>query len=759
MKEKLVKCLKSNVLFLTFIISSLINSFLLRAFTVKNYLSFKPILADIVIILVVAAIGYAVKNPKRRFIYYMVWLCLFTILCIANSIYFTNYRSFISLSYLSTASQLGGVMDAVTESILEVKDLVFLWAIPVFVAVYILLRKKKGYFENVTENQNRKKSVIYTLATAGVCAVIFCTSLTSTDLSRLVKQWNREYVLSRFGLYTYQISDTVSSIKAKINVLFGYEENREVFDDFYEDKEKKEEEIENKDNDYTDVFEGKNVIVIHAESIQNFCLGTFINGEELTPNLNKLASEGLYFKNFYSQESVGTSSDSEFTFSTSLMPASSGTVAINYWDREYVTIQKLLGSLGYYTFSMHGNNGSYWNRLNLHSSFGYDDFFNYETDFVIDETIGLGLSDKSFFRQAAEKIADINAEHDKFYGTLIMLTNHTPFTDIENHSDFSVTFDYMKLNEETGEYELYSAPFLEGTKLGSYLKSVHYADEAIGQLIEDLDSEGILDDTVIVVYGDHDSKIKEEYYETYFNYNPFTEEVLDEDDEGYIPVNEFAYNVNRSVPFIIWSKGGEAGHKVIDEVMGMYDCLPTLGNMFGFENKFALGRDIFSLNDSEENLVIFPTGNFVTDTVYYNSQNDSYFDLTDYSNVVLNAPCNQYFKNMKPEEIYAEDYPDYKTTADPDYSYDAFQAREDNGVVDEEYLNSRNEEAELEITISNAIIYYDMIKRVSEEEGLDAIQSGIASLTVTSDDKQPDAKNNDVNTDSSVTDGSPQTTE
>ena len=59
----------------------------------------------------------------------------------------------------------------------------------------------------------------------------------------------------------------------------------------------------------------------------------------------------------------------------------------------------------------------------------------------------------------------------------------------------------------------------------------------------------------------------------------------------------------------------------------MYDCLPTLGNMFGFENKFALGRDIFSLNDSEENLVIFTTGNFVTDTVYYNSQNDSYFDL------------------------------------------------------------------------------------------------------------------------------------
>ena len=732
MKEKLLNSLKSNVLFLTFIISSLINSILLRTFTVKNFFSIKPVLADLAFILIISAIGFAIKTPKRRFAYYMPWLCFFTVLCVANSIYYTNYRSFISLSYLSTASQLGGVMDAVTESILEPKDLVFLWAIPVFIVVYVLLGKKDGYFEKLKENQHRKRAVLVSLATAGALAVVFCTTLTGTDLSRLVKQWNREYVLSRFGLFTYQISDTVSSISAKLNVIFGYEENREVFDDFYEEKEKNDDEIENKTNAYTDVFKGKNIIAIHAESIQNFCLGTYINGEELTPNLNKLASEGLYFKNFYAQESVGTSSDSEFTFSTSLMPASSGTVAINYWDREYVTIQKLLGSLGYYTFSMHGNNGSYWNRLNLHASFGYDDFFNYETDFVIDESIGLGLSDKSFFRQAVEKIKTIHNEHDKFYGTLIMLTNHTPFTDIENYSDFSVTFDYMKLNEETGEYELYSAPFLEDTKLGSYFKSVHYADEAIGQLIEDLDSEGILDDTVIVIYGDHDAKIKEEFYETYFNYNPFTEEVLDEDDEGYIPVNDFAYNVNRSVPFIVWSKNGEAGHKVIDEVMGMYDCQPTLGNMFGYENTFALGRDIFSLSEGEENLVIFPTGNFITDTVYYNSQSDSFFDLTDYENVMLNASCNQYFKNMKPEEIYAEDYPEYKLYADENYSNDAFEAREDNDVVDSEYLTSRTEKAELEITISNAIIYYDMIKRVSEEEGLEAIQSGIASLTDTS---------------------------
>lgn len=711
------KFVYNNALFLTFVFTSLINAFLLRAFTVKNYISIMPVLADAFVILAVGSIGFAIKNPKKRIFYYMPWSVFFTFLCIANSIYYTNYRSFISISLLSTASQLGGVMDAVTENIMEIKDLVFIWAIIALIVAYIYLSKRKeDYFNNIQGREVRKKNVIATLITSLVFLVIFALNLTSTDVSRLAKQWNREYVLSRFGLYTYQISDTVSSVKAKLNVLFGYEENRKLFEEFYEEKREEQKLEPHEQNIYTNIFEGKNVLVIHAESIQQFCLETSFNGVELTPNLNKLANEGIYFTNFYAQESVGTSSDTEFTFATSLMPASSGTVAINYWDREYITTQKMLKDMGYYTFSMHANNGSYWNRLNLHESLGYDKFYNYDTDYVLDEMIGLGLSDKSFFRQSVEKIKEIHDQNEKFYGTMIMLTNHTPFTDIENgHSDYSVTFDYMKFNEETGEYELTSAPFIEETKLGSYLKSVHYADEAIGQLVEDLDKEGILEDTVLIIYGDHDSKVKEEFYELYYNYNPFTGEVLDEDDPGYIPVDEFGYNINRKVPFIIWSKTRGYNPVKIDNVMGMYDCQPTLGNMLGFRNDYALGRDIFSLKVGEENMVILPNGNFISDSIYYNSQKDSYMDLTDYKNVATNASCNMYFKDMKPEEIYADDYADFKSTEDENYSKNAYENRINNGKVDDEYISTKSEIAEQRITISNAIIFYDMIRRLKEE--------------------------------------------
>ena len=101
-------------------------------------------------------------------------------------------------------------------------------------------------------------------------AGIFASMLTGTDYSRLKKQWNREYVLGTFGLYTYQISDSVSCINAKLNMLMGYSESEEAFREFYDKKE--ETKPKKKDNDYSNIFEGKNIITIHAESIQQFIL-------------------------------------------------------------------------------------------------------------------------------------------------------------------------------------------------------------------------------------------------------------------------------------------------------------------------------------------------------------------------------------------------------------------------------------------------------------------------------------------------------
>ena len=650
--KKLKIYLKTNILMCTFIITSLINGCLVRFFTVQNYFAIKPILADLVVLLIVTAFGYFIK-PKHQFKYFLGWSILFTFICTLNTIYYSNYLSFASISLLKTATELGGYADAVIKNILQIKQLIFIWQIFALCFVHVQLKKKK-YYKKVKDERGKIRFLNMSVVSLIVLG-FFVSMLTGTDISRLNKQWNRSSIVMEFGIYVYQINDLVSSVKTTVNEMFGYDEAYKVFREYYELEEEKEQKSEK--NKYTNLFEGKNVIAIHAESIQGFTMNLKFNGEELTPNINKLAKEGIYFSNFYSQESVGNSSDSEFTLLSSLLPSSSGTVFMNYFDRDYETILKLLKEKDYYTFSMHGNNGSAWNRDITHKYLGYDDFYYYTKDYEIDETIGLGLSDKSFFKQSVEIIKDIDEKNENWYGTLIMLTNHTPFSDIEKF-DYLVDLKTGETDPETGEEIL--TPWLEGTKIGNYLKSVNYADEAIGELIDMLKEEDILEDTIIVLYGDHDCKLKQSEFKKLYE-SEYYQSVLIDPNNTVGVIDDFTYEINREVPFIIWSSDtvDTKYNTEVKEVMGMIDIMPTLSNMLGVEPKYNLGNDIFSI---DENVVVFPDGNWMTNKLYYNSSKGTFRQL------------------------------DLETS------------------IDMEYVDKYNKYTENLISVSNGIITYDLIK-------------------------------------------------
>lgn len=661
--NKIVEYIKTNLLMSTFIITSLINSFLVRFFTVGNIFALKPVLADLVVLFVITAFGYFIK-PKHQYKYFLGFSILLTLICIINTVYYSNYISFASISLLKTASELGGYTDAVFENILEIKDFIFLIQIFVLTFVHIQL-KRKGYYEKVKEVENGKVRFLNTLVGALITLGFFISMLTSTDISRLNKQWNRSSIVMEFGIYIYQANDLVSSIKTTVNEMFGYDDAYKTFREYYESKE-----VSETSNKYTNLFKGKNVIVIHGESLQAFTMNLKFNGKELTPNLNKLAKEGINFSNFYAQESVGNSSDSEFTSLTSLLPSSSGTVFMNYFNRDYETILKLLKEKNYYTFSMHANNGSAWNRSVTYKYLGYDDFYYYTKDYEIDEKIGLGLSDKSFFRQSVEIIKGINSTHSNWYGTLVMLTNHTPFSDINDFTDYKVNHTTTVENEETLEQEVVTDDWLEGTKMGNYLKSVHYADEAIGELINELDSSGLLDNTIIVLYGDHDCKLKQSEFKKLYD-SEYYKDVLIDPNDTVDGIDDFTYEINRSVPFIIWSKDivNTKYSTNVSEVMGMIDVMPTLSNMLGVKPKYALGHDIFSIKD---NVVVFPSGNWITNKLYYNGAKDNFRQL----------------------------------------SLDT--------SIDSDYISKYNKYADELINVSNGIITYDLIK--AYETGIETLE-------------------------------------
>ena len=659
-RDKSIFFFKNNILFALFIIAMLINSSLLRFLTVKNFTAISPVLADLAFVLFIGSFAYFFK-PKNRFKYYFTWSIILTLVCFINSIYYTNYVSFTSFSLLATSLQLAGVSDALG-TIMEIKDFVYWWAPLMLIFAHRKLLKS-GYYSKVKTAEKVRISVLKCLVAAAIVAGAFISTLTGTDLSRLYKQWNREYVVMKFGIYVYQSNDLIASLKPQISPLFGYDTAAKEFREYYEEYPQ-----DSEDNEYTDILKGKNIIVIHAESFQNFVMDTEINGVELAPNMKKLASEGMYFSNFYSQESVGTSSDSEFTYSTSLLPASSGTVFVSYWDRYYPSIQKYLSNDGYYVFSMHANKGNMWNREVMHKQLGYDRFYNYTKDYDIDETIGLGLSDKSFFRQSVQKIKKINKKYDKYYGLLIMLTNHTPFEGLEDTTDLDLTYTYKTTDPETGEETEVVNNYLKDTTLGKYFTTVHYADQAIGELVDNLDKEGLLDDTVLVIYGDHDAKIKRSEYDYYYNYNPEIDSKYSSDDPRYDEFTKYEYELNRKVPFIIWTKDKDLQKKInkkVTTVTGMYDVLPTLGNMLGIDTPYALGHDVFSTDD---HFVVFPNGNWITDKMYYDSQNDEAIML------------------------------------------------DEDAVIGKDYIEKYSQRAEKEISVSNDIIVHDLIKKTTESD-------------------------------------------
>lgn len=614
--KELVKKIKQyfyeNKMFVLFVFLNVLNGFLLRYFTLgekTNIFDFRPLLADFSFVVIVGAFSYFMKK-KTKFIYLFLLTLIMSIICMINSSYYTFYTSFSSISLLSTAKFITAVGDAVVENVLQPKDLIYIM-MPIIFLYFNYHYKKSKYYEKVGFLNKSKKLAIGTIIFGCFTLFVFTSSLTATDIGRFTKQWNREYVVMKFGIYVYHVNDLVKSVEPKLAALFGYDNALKNFNEYYSDNKK------SSVNEYTDIFAGKNIIAIHAESMQNFVIGLEFNGVEVTPNLNKLAATGIYFDNFYSQVSVGTSSDAEFTLNTSLMPANIGTAFGNYFDKEYVTIPKLLKEKGYYTFAMHGNNADYWNRRVMHKNLGYDRLYA-KDDFEIDEVIGLGLSDVSFFKQSVQKLKVIKEENDKFYGTFIMLTNHTPFSETDKYGEFDVSLKETVLNPETGVLEEIVYTYMEGTKLGNYFKSVHYADYALGVFLEELEKNNLLENTVIVLYGDHDARLSESDYIRLYNYDKTTDGILPETDPNYVEFNDYSYELNRKVPFIIWSNDRIEKAETISYVMGMYDVMPTLGNMFGFYNEYALGHDIFDIK--ENNIVVFPNGNWLTNEVYYNSQ-------------------------------------------------------------------------------------------------------------------------------------------
>lgn len=658
MTKRINKCLvktKNNIktyvshskLFLTYIIFSILMTLLVRQITLGNIFDYEPLICDLAIIVIMGAFAYFFK-PKNQFKYFLSIMIIISIICVVNSIYYTFYNSFASFSLLTELKQVSDVSDSVVEK-LKLFDFIYLLFPLAFYFLHKFL-KNKNYYLFVKKIEKAKKMFKSTIMTGFLILCLTLINITATDASRLVKQWNRNYLVQRFGIILYQGNDLFQSVILKVDSFLGYDKAVQNFKDYYSENS-----YESTSNEYTNAFEGMNIIFVHLESQQNFLVDMKINDTEITPTLNKLTKEGLYFEHFYPQISIGTSSDSEFTLNTSLMPANNGTVFVSYHNREYVSIPKLLSDKGYYTFSTHANDSSMWSRYAMHPKLGYQEMI-FKDEFVVNEEdcVGLGLSDQQFYLQLQTKLEKIEKENKNYMGTIIQLSNHSPFGDTQNNPEIYNTYDKLDLTntyiKEDGT--ITTDDYLDGTKLGNYLISAHYADMALGEFLEYIENSQYYENTLFVFYGDHEAKLGKSELSYYYNYDIKTGNVYDENDTNYVDFGDIEYQLNTNTPLIIWSKNEVVKEKlrgVNSNVMGMYDVLPTIGNMMGFESKYALGHDIFDIKDN--NIVIFPNGNFLTNEIYYSNNSDSYRIINTENNVEFSADYVDKLKKYTEERL------------------------------------------------------------------------------------------------------------
>ena len=334
-----------------------------------------------------------------------------------------------------------------------------------------------------------------------------------------------------------------------------------------------------------------NVIIVQAESLQSFPIDLKIDGREVMPNLNALARQSLVASNFFDQTAEGSTSDAVFTVLQSLHPLETGAVATRYPTNHYDALPSMMRTRGYDAMALMGASGEFWNMRQLLDAFG---FAHTCLDCPALEGLrfGQGLADGDFFRRASPLLA---ALREPFFAFLITVSNHHPY-------ELPDVLNPMSVGS------------LRNTLFGRYLQSVHYFDESIGVFVRALADSGLLDRSVLVVYGDHRG---------YLGSPPEMQQLLRLPAASTIP----QWEVNRRLPLLIRLPRALAAG-VYARPAGHLDVAPTLLSMLGIEagQSVMLGRPLVAEGSS---LVVFRDGSFVTDGSYVLTRADLAVDSDD----------------------------------------------------------------------------------------------------------------------------------
>lgn len=564
------------------------------------------ILFSIPIAIVLNLITSVFKPKVNKIITYIITIALIIIFG-AQIVYYSMYEAIISFFSMMHGGQVTEFMEVIIDVVLRNWYGILLFIIPLI--ILIILSKKKV----ITFEKNSIKQIAIKITSVLIIQLIalLCVNFINTD--DMYSNKNLYYNIhvpkvtaNRMGLLTIMRLDLqrfIFGFEEKLSVqtnAIPKEEEKDSYNITYIDFDKliKNEEDNtikemheyfstqeaSKKNKYTGMFKDKNLIVLVGESFSSLAIR-----EDLTPNLYKLYKEGFQFDNFYTPIFPVSTADGEYITDTSLIPKegvwSFLRVAGNYMPYSYANVFE---KQGYSSNAYHNHTATYYERDKYIETMGYNSYL----------AVGTGLEDRmdtsnwpNSDYEMVKTTVDDYINNEKFMAYYMTVSGHMNYTKIGNMMVYR-NWDQVK-----------DLPY--SNKAKGYLAANIELDKAVGELLSRLEQAGKLEDTVIVISGDH------------YPYGL----TLDEINELSTFERDDKFEKFR-MPFLIWS-GSMKGPIKVEKIGSSLDVLPTVLNLFGeeFDSRLLMGRDILSDSDP---IVIFSDRSFITDKGRYNSLTEQF---------------------------------------------------------------------------------------------------------------------------------------
>lgn len=330
-------------------------------------------------------------------------------------------------------------------------------------------------------------------------------------------------------------------------------------------------------NIYTGMFKGKNLIAIVAEAFSPIAVN-----KDLTPTLYKLVNSGFVFNNFYTPVYYVSTSDGEYVTLNSLLPKESvwsfSKSSKNYLPYAYGNLFK---EMGYTTYAFHDGTYKYYNRHLSHPNMGY----TYKA-------CGNGLEKSMKCKIWPQSDLEmINATYDYYKDSEHFMTYYMT---ISGHLQYNFYGNNMSYRNRELVKDLDKS-----TAIKAYIAAQKELDKALEELLNKLEADGKLDDTVIVLSADH------------YPYGLTTDQISE-----VMNIEDSKFDVHKN-NLVIWSSTMKEPIE-INKYGESLDILPTVLNLFGidFDSRLLMGRDLLSNSDG---LVIFNDRSWITDKGKYNA--------------------------------------------------------------------------------------------------------------------------------------------